>query len=218
MIGSIQLVGFSWSPEGFVSCNGQLLDISQNQALYSLIGVTWGGDGRTVFAVPDYRGRAPVGFSYDRPPGLFGYYDLGTAGGAETRTLTIDQLPRHNHAVITSTTPTATATTTWSNASITSLARASASTTNDTYQPVGTYPGTPTGTNIYANTKNTSMAADFVTVTTTLNSLDIETTIDVDLGNLSTEDTGTGEEISIMQPWATGNYVIATDGFYPSRK
>ena len=88
-LGEIQIIGFNFAPRGWALCDGQILPISQNQSLYSLLGTTYGGDGRTSFALPDLRSRTPL----HRGIG----YNLGQKGGAETVTLTSDQVPAHSH-------------------------------------------------------------------------------------------------------------------------
>jgi len=93
-IGEIRMFAGNFAPLHWAMCNGQLLSISQNQALFSLIGTTYGGDGIQTFALPDLRGRLPVHFG--QGPGL-SYYPLGMATGAESVTLTIDQIPGHTH-------------------------------------------------------------------------------------------------------------------------
>jgi microcystin-dependent protein len=95
-IGEIRLVAFSFAPRGWAICSGQLLPINQNQALFALLGTTYGGDGRTTFALPDLRGRIPLGAG--QPP-AGSTYPLGAAGGEETVKLTTRQLPGHAHAV-----------------------------------------------------------------------------------------------------------------------
>src|SRR5690625_4414253 len=95
-IGTIQLFAFDFVPRGWAACNGQLLPISQHTALYSLLGTQYGGDGRTTFGLPDLRGRVPLG--QGQGPGLASYA-VGETGGAETTTLTTEQLPAHTHAV-----------------------------------------------------------------------------------------------------------------------
>ena len=94
-LGSLILVPFDFAPRGFALCQGQLLPISQNTALFSLLGTSYGGDGRTTFALPDLRGRVPV--STGQGPGLQPY-TLGQTGGEETVTLTSDQMPAHTHS------------------------------------------------------------------------------------------------------------------------
>ncbi len=93
-IGQIQNFGFNFAPRGWAMCNGQLLPINQNQALFSLLGTTYGGDGRTTFALPDLRGR--VGLHEGTGPGLT-QRPLGQRSGQETVTLTTQQIPSHSH-------------------------------------------------------------------------------------------------------------------------
>ena len=95
-IGQIQLFAFGWAPVGWVICEGQLLSISQNTALFSLLGTTYGGDGVTNFALPDLRGRVPLGVG--QGPGRANY-SLGESGGAEAVSLTSQQLAAHNHGM-----------------------------------------------------------------------------------------------------------------------
>lgn len=93
-IGEIVIFGGNFAPRGWAFCDGQLLAISQNTALFSILGTTYGGDGRTTFALPDLRSRAPIGPR--NGPGLSDY-KLGQRGGVETVTLNITQIPSHTH-------------------------------------------------------------------------------------------------------------------------
>ena len=95
-IGEIRMFGFNFAPQGWALCDGQLLPISQNTALFSLLGTTYGGDGRTTFALPDMRSRVPV--HQGQGAGLSSYAE-GQAGGAETVTLAAAQMPGHTHSV-----------------------------------------------------------------------------------------------------------------------
>ena len=95
-LGQIMLVPYNFAPRGWAFCNGQILPIAQNTALFSLLGTTFGGNGQTTFALPDLRGRVPN--SSGQGPGLSNY-DLGQVGGTETDTLTVNQMPTHNHLV-----------------------------------------------------------------------------------------------------------------------
>lgn len=97
-IGEVRTFGFNWCPRGWAQTSGQLLPISQNTALFSLLGTTYGGDGRTTFALPDLRGRTQV--SPGTGPGL-GNYVIGQKGGAERTTLSIQEMPSHAHNVLT---------------------------------------------------------------------------------------------------------------------
>ncbi|WP_166212156.1 phage tail protein [Cognatiluteimonas telluris] len=89
-IGQIMLASFGYAPKSWAQCNGATLPISQNQALFSLLGTTYGGDGISTFQLPDLRSRTPVGTSNALP--------LGQAGGVENVTLLATQIPQHVHA------------------------------------------------------------------------------------------------------------------------
>lgn len=93
-IGEIRMFGGNFAPRGHAFCNGLLLPIDQNDALFSLIGTTYGGDGQTTFGLPDLCGRVPIGAG--QGSGLQNY-PLGQTGGAEQVTLTTNQLPSHTH-------------------------------------------------------------------------------------------------------------------------
>lgn len=99
-LGEIKLVGFNFAPRGWAYCDGQMLPINQNQSLYSLLGTTFGGDGRTTFALPDLRGRTPIhtGDAYSTGDD----YSLGQRGGLENVTLTVDEMPVHAHGMLAS--------------------------------------------------------------------------------------------------------------------
>lgn len=88
-LAEIRLFGFNFAPVGWALCDGQLLPINQNQSLYSLLGTTYGGDGRTTFALPDLRGRVPIHFDGSHP--------LGQKSGEETHPLTTAEIPGHTH-------------------------------------------------------------------------------------------------------------------------
>lgn len=98
-IGEIRLFGFDFAPRGWAFCAAQLLPISQNQALFSLLGTMYGGNGTTNFALPDLRGRTPIGFDGSNP--------IGASGGLENVTLLTANLPSHTHSLA-ATTQTAT--------------------------------------------------------------------------------------------------------------
>ena len=89
-LAEIRLMSFSFAPKGWALCNGQLMPINQNQALFSLLGTTYGGDGRVNFALPNYQGRLPVHADGSHPQGL--------SAGSETVTLTVNELPEHTHS------------------------------------------------------------------------------------------------------------------------
>lgn len=101
-IGSILLFCGNFAPRGYALCNGQLLSIAQNTALFSILGTTYGGDGQSTFALPDLRGRVPNHFG--QGPGLSDYA-LGEVGGSEAETMTTSQMPSHSHQLIANAAP-----------------------------------------------------------------------------------------------------------------
>ncbi len=94
-LGEIKQFGFQFAPRGFINCSGQLLSISQNTALFSLLGTYYGGNGQTTFAVPDLRGR--VALNQGQLPGG-ATYPIGQSAGSESVTLTTPQIPAHVHS------------------------------------------------------------------------------------------------------------------------
>jgi len=90
-LGEIRIIRFGFAPKGWALCNGQLLPINQNQAIFSLLGTTFGGDGRVNFALPDYRGRTPLHVGNG--------HTLGERGGEQAHTLSISEIPTHVHGV-----------------------------------------------------------------------------------------------------------------------
>jgi len=101
-IGEIRLLPYTFAPLNWVFCNGQLLKISENSALYSILGTTYGGDGRVTFGLPNLSGRIAMGAGSG--PGL-STYPWGATVGSTTATMTADQLPQHSHEVICDTAP-----------------------------------------------------------------------------------------------------------------
>src|SRR5258706_583900 len=95
----IKLISWNFAPKGWAFCNGQFLPINQNQALFSLLGTTYGGNGQTTFALPDLRGRVPVHAGGGSPgPGL-SPYTIGQSGGQESVALQTGELPPHTHVL-----------------------------------------------------------------------------------------------------------------------
>lgn len=141
-IGQIIMFGGNFAPRGWALCDGSLLSISQWQALFSILGTTYGGDGRTTFALPDLRGR--VAMHPGNGPGLTPR-SLGQKSGTETNTLTTLQMPSHNHTA---------------SGKINLGTAANVATGNDAFLPIAT------GTNIYSNAPGgASTNANSVSVT-----------------------------------------------------
>ena len=139
MLAEIKLFAGNFAPRGWAFCDGQLLPIAQNQALFSILGTIYGGDGRTTFALPDLRGRAPIGPRTG--PGLTTYRE-GQRGGVEQVYLSILEMPNHSHTPIVN-------------------AAAPVGRGQGKTNPTGNYWADDSS---YSATKNTQMAADAVAV------------------------------------------------------
>lgn len=172
IMGCIFLFAGNVAPRNWAFCNGQLLSIAQNQALFSILGTTYGGDGRTTFALPDLRGRAPV--SQGNPQGISGV-QLGEVSGSPTTTLLSTNLPAHSHTLNASTSP------------------------GDSSAPSGA---------TLAAFGTTAPPAGPYTTDHNMNAVLSPAAIGV---------AGQGQPISITQPTIALNYIIATQGIYPSR-
>lgn len=96
-VGEIRMFAGNFAPAGWEFCSGQLLPIAENETLFNLIGTTYGGDGQSTFALPDLRGRLPLHFG--------GSFTLAETGGVETVTLTVSQIPTHNHVLLATANP-----------------------------------------------------------------------------------------------------------------
>jgi microcystin-dependent protein len=94
-LAEVRIVGFNFAPRSWAQCDGQILPINQNQSLYSLLGTTYGGDGRTTFALPDMRGRTPI--HVDTSGGANHYQ--GQKSGEDAHTLSANEMPQHTHAL-----------------------------------------------------------------------------------------------------------------------
>ena len=207
-IGEINYVAFNFAPTGWTACNGQLLPINQYQALFALVGTTYGGNGTTNFALPDMRGRVPV---HQGQLSGGANYDIGQMGGLENITLTINNIPAHSHpatAVSTSTSQVA------PGASATSTLKA-ANIAGNTNTPEGNaIANSPSLTKIYSSTTAPSVSMNSASIETSLSGVNVTTTTNtvVTVGN-----TGGSQPFSVMQPYTTVNCIIATEGIFPSR-
>lgn len=135
-VAEIRIVPFNFAPRGWAFCNGQILPISQNTALFSLLGTTYGGNGQSTFALPDLQGRAPL--QQGQGPGL-SLYDLGQTGGSQTVTLLTSEMPAHIHGARAAT-----------------GGNASQSPTNNIWSTLG---ATRTPPPLYSDTQNSQMGA-----------------------------------------------------------
>ena len=192
-IGSVFLFAGNFAPRYWAFCSGQLLPINQNQALFALLGTNYGGNGTTTFALPDLRGRVPVGT--DQGPSLNNVV-LGEIGGAHSLVLTTSNLPAHTHA------PTVTA----SAGSSPSATLNAVSEVGNTTTPSGNYLATNKAiTNASYNASGTSVELDADTIKIT------------PLPTVTVGSTGSSTAINLMQPYIGLYYIIALQGIFPSR-
>jgi len=138
-LGEIKMWGGNFAPRGFAFCNGQLLSIAQNTALFSLLGTTYGGDGQSTFALPNFQGRLPM--HWGTGPGLTPKV-LGEAAGEEDVTLLITEIPSHNHLL---------------NAGTGQSAGSGINTPTNNYNGVYTDPNTGSAYDTYSTVKDTVM-------------------------------------------------------------
>lgn len=101
-VGQIMMAGFNFAPRGYALCNGQIMNVQQNQVLFALLGTRFGGDGRATFGLPDLQGRAPL--CMGKGTASAAPYLIASNGGVETVTLTENQMPLHTHGVVADTT------------------------------------------------------------------------------------------------------------------
>lgn len=211
-VGEIRMVGFTFNPRGWAYCAGQLLPIAQNQALFALLGTTYGGNGQTNFALPDLRGRVPVGATNTSgsplPP-----VQVAQTGGTPQVQLTMNELPMHNHL--------ATFTGTGGGGGSSPQVAVKVGVTSTT----GTL-NTPGG-NVLAAAPTAGPNQALVYAPSTAN-LDGELAgISVAVtggggggitgGTVTVNPSGGGQPFSIMPPFIGINFVIALEGIFPSR-
>jgi microcystin-dependent protein len=185
---TILLFGGNFAPQNWTFCHGQLISISSNSALFALLGTQFGGDGHTTFALPDLRGRVPVGAGDG--PGLT-MHEPGQIWGRESAALTVAEMPSHSH-----------------NASLSDASASvpASSSDADKQDPAGRVLAKPketglsgTDVNAYVDSGNESLAPAPVS------------------GDVAVANTGGGRSFSIAQPSLAIHYVICTQGLFPSR-
>jgi microcystin-dependent protein len=175
-IGIIKIFAGNFAPRGWAICNGQLMSISQNTALFSILGTTYGGDGQTTFALPDLKGRVPVG--QGTGPGLQ-TVDLGEVSGEQNHTLIQTEIPAHTHAALVSSADSTQA----------------AATNGASIATPGSLAGRSFVSTLGFNTTPPNTALNPTSITPT----------------------GGSQPHNNMQPYLGINYIICTDGLYPSR-
>ncbi|MFA7430424.1 MAG: tail fiber protein [Rhodospirillaceae bacterium] len=192
-MGMIGVFGFAWAPEYFNTCTGQSLQVNQNQALYSLIGTIYGGSGQVSFNLPNLQGRTVIGQGVLTDSTGMHQFQVGQFSGNTQNTLSIAQMPQHNH------------TASMAAGSVT----VSASTQNGgkavpaagDYLAVGNTGGDPNDNYIAAGSAGTTVALGGVTAT----------------GNITVNPTGSSSPFSVMQPYMVMNPCMCITGLYPMR-
>ena len=192
MLAQIILFGGNLAPRGWALCEGQLLPISQYSALFSLLGTTYGGDGRTTFGLPDLRGRVPMGAG--NGPGLSARR-IGQKAGQETHFLNQQEMPSHSHAVI-------------NTATQDQHIKLSKDAAVNQIPAEGDVPAAAQ----YGSGLSATKVNAFGPATNLVNGQAISGSTGITIGN-----TGAGQPHNNMQPFITINYIIALQGVFPSR-
>jgi microcystin-dependent protein len=197
ILGTIIMFGFTFAPRGWMFCQGQLLPIAQYQAVFALLGTTYGGNGTTNFALPDMRGRVPIGMGTG--PGLSPYVQ-GEMVGSENSVIAVNQMPAHTHAATATSTSTSTSTSMLYGENIAGTASLPAN-----KLLAGSAAGNPY--TVPTPAQNKAMAAESIETTTTTATT---TTVVV-------APAGSGLPVPNIQPSLCLNYCIAIEGIFPSR-
>ena len=223
MLGMIYLVPFNWAPSGYLMCQGQSLSISQYQALFTLLGTTYGGNGSQTFGLPNLQGRVPLGFGTSASGTS---YPLGQAVGTEKATLSVANLPTHA--------PSATFTPTTGSQSVTIPATTGNLTVGVTVNATGNLAANavPSSTNamlsaasgstkLYGPTATSNLvplagtsASVTGTASTAASSVNVTT---VTGGSVTIAPVGGNQPVSTLPPVLALNFIIAMQGIYPSR-
>jgi microcystin-dependent protein len=188
LLASVCIFAGNFAPQGFAFTNGQIMAISQNTALFSLLGTTYGGNGVNTFALPDTRGRVIVGPG--QGPGLSNY-ELGQMGGAETVSLTLAQLPAHSHSANTT-------------VNVSATAYGQSAVGNSDGPGANSWAAKPRAGQYSSAAPNVSMSAGSILASATASTV---------VGSA-----GGGQPVDVRQPYLALNYVIAIYGVFPARQ
>lgn len=187
-LGEIKAFGGNFAPRGWAYCDGQLMSINANQALFSILGTTYGGDGRTTFGLPDLRGRSPIHPGHG--PGLSSF-KLGQRSGQEYTILTQNNLPPHSHSA--DTTP----------LTFIPIVQVNSEEAEES-TPEGQFiAAAPSGTNIFNSSPTAGSSLGGVVAGLS--------------GSLQVANQGGSQPTYLMQPWEAIHYIIAIVGVFPSR-
>ncbi|WP_339447926.1 phage tail protein [Pseudomonas sp. EA_5y_Pfl2_R50] len=190
-LGTVQMFAFNFAPRGWSLCNGQLIGVSQNQALFALLGTFYGGNGSTTFALPNLQSRMPIcqGSGAGLTPRV-----MGEVSGNEQVTATINNLPNHTHA----------------------LAGLTATTTVQLANPASNPAGAPTATNAYIGASGTGPGlANIFSDAQGASPVPLKGAATSISGTITA--TGNGLPLPVMNPYLVLNFSIALEGIFPSR-
>ncbi|QJE98144.1 phage tail protein [Luteolibacter luteus] len=190
-IGEIKMFAGNFAPRGYMMCNGQILSIAQNTALFSILGTTYGGNGQTTFALPNLQSRVPI--HAGQGPGL-SLYVLGEMAGTETVTMTQAQMPAHTHVAVV--TP---------GGGNNTISLPCSTNPGDSDSPAGRIPAI------------SSAGEEQYTDATSANAQTAPVTVNVSTPTVTNGISGSNLPVPILQPFLAINYIIAINGIFPSR-
>lgn len=218
-LGEIKMVGFNYAPVGYAQCNGAILAISTNSALFALLGTMYGGNGVNTFGLPNYCSRSPVGMG--QGPGLSNITQ-GEIGGTETVTLLVNQMPAHVHGATFTGQPSAVSGT----ASTTVAVDVATSTANPMVAPAAgatTYLSATTAkaglttvafNGLYTGTTPDSTKASLGGISASTSGGSLTTTA---AGSVTLASAGNNTPVPLRNPYLGTNFIIALEGIFPSR-
>jgi|GEM_PF-99101 len=210
-IGEMKVFAGNFAPQNWMECNGALLSISQYQTLFSIIRTTYGGNGSSTFALPNLNGRTLIGRG--KTPGQDTDWNLGQTTGAEAQTISLNQMPSHNHS------------STLNLGKVDSTSSISGSVdarmvvnggNADTEGATGRYLAGADGVSIYSDSKTlgTTLATDAIYTT---NNLTVSVDVSIPSPSMNIGYAGGSQPLNIMQPSLVGMWIICFNGIYPTR-
>ncbi|SDC37159.1 phage tail protein [Williamwhitmania taraxaci] len=186
-----------WAPSYWAQCDGRSMNVAQNSALFSLLGIAFGGNGSSTFNLPDFRGRVPMGLG--TRPGTSINYNLANIGGTESMALTTANLPSHTHTAAVTTTP----------ISVTIKASPAAGTDN--------VPGTNGSTTLAASMAGRATGSTIYNNQTPTVAMNTATDVSGGATTVVNSTVGNGAAFDNRMPYLAVNFIIALNGIYPTR-
>ncbi|MES2574923.1 MAG: tail fiber protein [Bacteroidota bacterium] len=212
IMGTIKLFAGNFAPQGFLTCEGQTLSLSQNTALFSILGTTYGGDGVTNFKLPDLRGAFPTQCSNIGGSHPGGSYVLGQTGGGQSVTITANNMPPHTHSIVKGAGTNLTGSVTVNTVLQANTGDSLSPTPSDTYNILSST-GDPSGSgqpNLYTSA---APSQNLGGISSTVNN-----TLSFDPTGLTLTPWGSGTApLPTVPPFVAMQYIICTQGIYPSR-